>query len=69
MGFVGEMPPKDLENPDGVGGIGSCCMNRHQMTVNVVFVDGHAEHVPLPALFGLRWNDGYVPHAVSIPGM
>jgi prepilin-type N-terminal cleavage/methylation domain-containing protein/prepilin-type processing-associated H-X9-DG protein len=67
--WLGDKAPADLENPDHVGGVSDCCMDRHRMSVNVVFLDGHGEHVSLPALFGFRWNDGYVPHTVVIPGM
>jgi prepilin-type processing-associated H-X9-DG protein len=31
-------------------------MTRHGATANVVFLDGHAEAVPLLGLFDLKWS-------------
>ena len=32
------------------------CINRHNMAINVAFLDGHAENVPLQNLWGLYWH-------------
>jgi prepilin-type N-terminal cleavage/methylation domain-containing protein/prepilin-type processing-associated H-X9-DG protein len=49
--------PRDLENPSAsTGGLFSVCINRHNMAVNVVFFDGHAETVKLPNLWTLKWT-------------
>ena len=32
------------------------CIARHGKAVNVAFIDGHAETVPLPELWTLKWN-------------
>ena len=60
-------PPTDLESSYNRG-LSNCCIDRHRMAVNVDFLDGHAEHVPLPALFRLRWSTAYIPANVVIPG-
>lgn len=36
------------------------CIARHGWSVNVVFVDGHAENVELPRLWELKWHNRYV---------
>jgi prepilin-type N-terminal cleavage/methylation domain-containing protein/prepilin-type processing-associated H-X9-DG protein len=64
----GDQPPTNLESSEVSSGIGDCCIDRHRMSVNVAFLDGHGEHMRLPALYGLRWNIAYVPHSVVIPG-
>ena len=51
--------PKDLEEPavPGVAGnLTNNCVNRHNMAVNVVFFDGHAETVKLPNLWTVKWS-------------
>jgi len=29
-----------------------------RIAVNVIFLDGYAEHMPLPTPFQFKWNDG-----------
>lgn len=44
------------------------CISRHRgLTVNVVFVDGHASSVRLPELWNLMWSPLSQPQAVVIP--
>ena len=47
-------------------GVGDFCINRHAMAVNIVFVDGHAETVPLAGLWKLRWSENFKPKDVTI---
>ena len=46
---------------DPVNGTNAYCINRHDMAVNVGFVDGHVEHVPLRNLWTLRWSPYFKP--------
>ncbi len=46
---------------DPVNGTNSYCINRHDMAVNVVFADGHAEHVALGNLWTLHWSPYFTP--------
>jgi len=39
------------------------CINRHNMTTNMVFADGHAAPVPMGQLWSLQWSATYVPMA------
>jgi prepilin-type N-terminal cleavage/methylation domain-containing protein/prepilin-type processing-associated H-X9-DG protein len=52
--------PKDInfEDPSAgpVLGLGDACLNRHNMAVNVVFFDAHAETVKLQNLWTLKWS-------------
>jgi len=43
------------------------CMDRHDRAINVVFIDGHAERVPLAELWKLKWNHAFTPREVVIP--
>jgi len=43
------------------------CIDRHDRAVNVLFVDGHAERVPLAQLWKLKWNNVFTPREVTIP--
>jgi prepilin-type processing-associated H-X9-DG protein len=58
--------PSDLQAPVG-GGIAEHCMDRHQMAVNIAFLDGHAEHVALAGLWNLKWSETYSPHDAVVP--
>ncbi len=40
--------------------MGRMCINRHLKLVNVVFYDGHAESVPIPQLWTLKWNPQWI---------
>lgn len=41
--------------------MGRVCVDRHDMAVNIAFVDGHAEHVPLRQLWNLYWHVDWEP--------
>jgi prepilin-type N-terminal cleavage/methylation domain-containing protein/prepilin-type processing-associated H-X9-DG protein len=60
-----------LENLQGTGpmgpGVNNYCLDRHGMAVNLVFLDGHAEHVPLNQLWNLKWSETFKPHDVVLP--
>lgn len=43
------------------------CLDRHERAVNLVFLDGHAERLPLAQLWKLKWNNDFVPRDVVIP--
>ena len=44
------------------------CMKRHQWSINVVFVDGHARNVDLNELWQLRWNKLFKPRTdIKVP--
>lgn len=60
--------PSDLEDPGMSSGITTCCIDRHRMAINVSFLDGHAERVPLPGLWKLKWRPDYKPSDVRVPG-
>ena len=47
--------------------MGRVCIARHGRAVNVVFADYHAERVPLPGLWKLKWHTGFEPRNVLIP--
>ena len=51
---------------DPVNGINSFCINRHDMAVNMVFADGHAEHVALGNLWTLHWSPYFAPLSKGI---
>jgi prepilin-type N-terminal cleavage/methylation domain-containing protein/prepilin-type processing-associated H-X9-DG protein len=60
--------PTDLEDPGPSNGITPCCIDRHRMAINVAFLDGHAERVPLSNLWKLKWRPDYKPRDVKVPG-
>jgi prepilin-type N-terminal cleavage/methylation domain-containing protein/prepilin-type processing-associated H-X9-DG protein len=41
-------------------------MERHKDGVNVMFLDGHAEHVSAPGLWKLKWSEQFTPREVTI---
>jgi prepilin-type processing-associated H-X9-DG protein len=44
------------------------CIDRHHRSVNMAFVDGHAESVPLNRLWELKWHSTFeVTSDVTIP--
>ena len=51
---------------DPVNGINAYCINRHDMAVNVVFADGHVEHVALGNLWTLHWSPYFTPLSKGI---
>ena len=74
-----DTPPLDLHHPlPPWGGVGPrpagpagslCyfCIDRHRRVVNALFLDGHADHVPLAELWRLRWNGTFTARNVLIP--
>ena len=62
--------PQKLEGyptGDGSGSTGAWCIDRHQMAINIVFLDGHAEHVALADLWKLQWGLHSRPRNVVVP--
>jgi prepilin-type N-terminal cleavage/methylation domain-containing protein/prepilin-type processing-associated H-X9-DG protein len=42
--------------------MGRFCLDRHNKTVNIAFLDGHAENLRLPALWTLQWSAHFTPN-------
>jgi prepilin-type processing-associated H-X9-DG protein len=65
------VPPGGRPPPEQPGGhwgdLRLFCLDRHERAVNLVFLDGHAERVPLAQLWKLKWNNSFVPRDVVIP--
>jgi prepilin-type processing-associated H-X9-DG protein len=62
-------PPGNLRGTNG--GLGQphmsrICLKRHGMAVNAVFLDGHAETLPLPELWKLTWSTKFKPRTVTV---
>jgi prepilin-type processing-associated H-X9-DG protein len=65
----GDPVPTNLQIPtpsNGAQGVAEFCIDRHTMAVNIVFLDGHAEHVPLARLWKLDWSPTFVPRDVVV---
>ena len=65
--------PKDTDPPflygaggNAAGAMRFAALERHEDGVNVLFLDGHAEHVPVPGLWGLKWSDAFVATKVTV---
>ena len=43
------------------------CLDRHDMAINVAFVDGSTEKIPLKELWTLRWSKKFAPQQVDLP--
>jgi prepilin-type processing-associated H-X9-DG protein len=41
-------------------------MKRHKDGVNALFLDGHAEYVPVPGLWKLKWSETFQPKDVTV---
>jgi prepilin-type N-terminal cleavage/methylation domain-containing protein/prepilin-type processing-associated H-X9-DG protein len=64
----GDGAPRDLNHPEfGLTSIPGYCIDRHDMAVNVVFLDGHADHEPLAELWHLMWSQDFRPVDVVVP--
>ena len=62
-----DVVPPNLSDPgEGSAGIEGFCINRHRMAVNILFLDGHAEHVSLVQLWQLQWSEDFLPRSVRI---
>jgi prepilin-type N-terminal cleavage/methylation domain-containing protein/prepilin-type processing-associated H-X9-DG protein len=65
----GDSVPRNLDYPEkGIStSLAVFCIDRHQMAINVVFLDGHADHEPLAELWKLKWSQNFVPMDVVVP--
>ena len=67
-GWVGatNQPPANVEAPWPwtPSDMANLCINRHQGGINVVFVDGHVQHVALGDLWELEWHPDFYPKKV-----
>jgi prepilin-type N-terminal cleavage/methylation domain-containing protein/prepilin-type processing-associated H-X9-DG protein len=64
----GHQVPKNLKHPAETDSqLGSYCIDRHDMAVNVVFLDGHAERVALADLWTFKWSEKFKPRVVTVP--
>lgn len=61
--------PMNLQKPEpGTGmGVSQYCIDRHAMAVNLAYLDGHAEHVPLSELWRQKWSDAFRPRDAVVP--
>lgn len=52
----------------GSGGmLGRFCLNRHHHAINLVYNDGHGEHVALGNLWEQQWSSTFRPHTQQVP--
>jgi len=51
----------------GWSNVGRWCLDRHGMAVNMGFIDGHVERVPLKQLWKLKWHKKFASSEVVIP--
>ena len=69
-----DLPPQDTDKPylyntggsNAGGNMRFAAMERHKDGVNVLFLDGHAEQVPAPRLWKLKWSETFQPKEVTI---
>jgi prepilin-type processing-associated H-X9-DG protein/prepilin-type N-terminal cleavage/methylation domain-containing protein len=59
-------PPCLFGSPGASGNMRFAALERHKDGVNVLFLDGHAEQVPAPGLWNLKWSDKFQPRQVTI---
>jgi len=63
-----DAPPKNLSGAYELDNhMRRFCMARHKRSVNMVFLDGHAQGVALEDLWKLRWNSEFVQTRVTLP--
>jgi prepilin-type N-terminal cleavage/methylation domain-containing protein/prepilin-type processing-associated H-X9-DG protein len=69
--LTGDPPPPNLQTggQSNPGSLNRFSIVRHRNRTNVVFLDGHAENIPITQLWQLDWSQGYVPTTVHIPGV
>jgi prepilin-type N-terminal cleavage/methylation domain-containing protein/prepilin-type processing-associated H-X9-DG protein len=69
--LTGDPPPANLESggQSNPGSLNRFSIVRHRNRTNVVFLDGHAENIPITALWQLKWSQGYTATTVVIPGV
>ena len=75
--FETDVPPPNLINGGFDNGLvvpqemQRVCIARHGKAVNVVFLDAHAETVPLPQLWQLKWHGDWraqdIPNPLVLP--
>jgi prepilin-type processing-associated H-X9-DG protein len=65
----GDSVPRNLHDPGPTTGLAECCIDRHQMAINVMFVDGHVERIPLAELWKLKWTQSFTPRDVRVPAL
>jgi prepilin-type N-terminal cleavage/methylation domain-containing protein/prepilin-type processing-associated H-X9-DG protein len=53
----------------GPGYMTRICTKRHGKLTNVVFLDGHAESIPLGELWQLKWSNKFKPTKKNITGI
>jgi len=63
--IVPDRVPTNFIDPESAG-VEAYCIDRHRMAVNIVFLDGHAEHLPLAALWKLKWSRNSKPSDVVV---
>jgi len=56
-----DSPPADLYLGATEPDIDRICLDRHQMAINVAFLDGNVQTVKLQDLWTLRWNNEFTP--------
>lgn len=57
------------QGPAGAKNVGMmywAAMERHNAGINVLFLDGHAEHVTVPGLWKLKWSETFQSTEVTI---
>ena len=65
-------PPRLYHTGAPLAGMSVVALERHQRGknggggVNVAFLDGHAEYVPVPQLWQLKWSEAFNPKEVVI---
>ena len=49
----------DLGWPGGAFGMKRYCLDRHDMAINLLFMDSSTRNVRLRDLWSLKWNEGF----------
>jgi len=64
-----DTPPTNLIQPlwASPSEMSRVCIDRHRNAVNMIFLDGHGETVPLADLWLQRWSNAFVPTTVVVP--
>ena len=59
--------PTDLEVGEWEG-LGRYCTDRHELTTNITYADGHADNINLTELWAQRWHKDFEPrYDVQLP--
>ena len=61
--------PPNLHSPPPVenNNMWRFCIARHKRAINLVFLDGHGDHVELERLWQLKWNSIFQPRTITLP--